>query len=67
MSLPSACWNRILTVDEKSRLLQIAYPERSEELIYYEAEKKWQDLLPSTTAALLSIDWERCIGKDVQP
>lgn len=66
MSLPGAVWSN-LSINERLALLKAAYPQRSLELIAFEANRTWKNLLPSTQSDLNKVDWSLTIGRDVTP
>lgn len=51
-------WNG-LDILARRRLLRLAYPDRNETLIIFEARKQWAELMPSTQIALTYVDWRK--------
>lgn len=66
MILAGVVWDK-LSKPDRSKLLRIAYPERTEYLINFEAKLRWQKLLPSTQQDVSDVDFNSVLGRDVTP
>jgi len=54
-----------LNRETRMELITYVYPSRSESLREFEAELNWEELLPSTQAALAEENWSEILDREV--
>ena len=62
MAMNLEIWSN-LSIFEKLSLIKAAYPDRSLALAEFEANKTWNNLLPSTRRELDKVPWTIKVGR----